>query len=148
MLLSQLVAPPGEAHSLSGRCATCTDGRSRTGRAPPVMVTTSGDGVTPLPPPVQQLIREIVADHLGWPAEALKAFEGIEETFPEYYCWWTPSPWPDPGFAPAWSAAHRCRTSVSADPDIYARTPGELAERISADIERRDAGHQPERRNA
>lgn len=82
-----------------------------------------------LPPQVQDRNREIVAERLGWPDGALDACRKTEAGAPGWYCWWTPAPWPDPGFRPAYGAALINRRPLG-DPSLYARTPGELAERI------------------
>jgi hypothetical protein len=92
----------------------------------------------PLPPHVQERNREIVAERLGWPDEALGACREIEAGAAGWYCWWTPLPWPDPGFRPAYGAARIDRRPVG-DPSLYARTPGELAELIKAASADREA---------
>lgn len=83
--------------------------------------------------------REILAERLGWPQNAPTVCGHIEKRFPGYYAWWTPLPYPDPGFRPAWGAARINRRPLS-NPNLYARSPAELAELIeAANAERIDA---------
>lgn len=98
---------------------------------------TSTGGLGELPLEVQERNREIVADRLGWPDEALGDCRKIEARYPAWYCWWSLTPWPDPGFSPAYGAAPigapQAKRVV-----LYARTPGDLARLIgSKDSEER-----------
>ena len=88
-------------------------------------------GLEPVPPSgaASERNREIVAERLGWPGGALEACRKIEAGAPGWYCWWTSTPYPDPGFQPAYGAA-LIRHSPLGNPPIYARTPAELAELI------------------
>lgn len=99
-------------------------------------LTAHSDGK--LPPEVQERGREIVAERLGWPEEALARCQGLEEKHPRWYSWWTPFPYPDPGFSPAYGA--RLVNGPAGDSAIYARTPDELAELIETENARRGPG--------
>ena len=83
----------------------------------------------PLSPELQERSRKLVAERLGWPGGALEACREIESRFPRWYCWWTSSPYPDPGFQPAYGAA-RIGAAPLGGQSLYARTAGELAELI------------------
>ena len=88
-----------------------------------------------LPPEVHDGNREVAAKRLCWPDGALGECEEIEAQFPGWYSWWIVTPYPDPGFQPAYGATLAAR--LAHDPVLYGRTPGELAERISGEIARR-----------
>ena len=90
------------------------------------------------PPGMAEHNRDIVAERLGWPDEAVEACRETEAGAPGWHCWWTPSPWPDPGFAPAYGAAQIERRPLTA-PNLHARSPDELAELIKAEDARRPA---------
>lgn len=87
------------------------------------------DGDLLLSPEFQERNRDIAVQRLGWPDEAVSNCRQIEAKYPEWYCWWTLTPWPRRD-GPAYGAARIHRRPVEAN--LYAATPAELAALIEA----------------
>jgi hypothetical protein len=84
-----------------------------------------------LPPPDPERNRQLVAERLGWPPEALKACRDLEAQFPRWMVFWTNGA--TTGTEPGYRASLQQHGHKA---ELYASTTEDLLDQIAAvDVE-------------